>query len=110
MDEENENYIFAILNLLPINEKSANLFYENVRGIILENFESAELTVGHEDLVLLCVLTLLHPQLPAHIREQFSNIIKNGGHIFRFRTKILSVAEQFLALRLVSNLRKKIRK
>ena len=83
-------------------------FYESIRGIIKESLgrkgdyidwkqetleQDEEMTVTLEDLTLLYVLTLIHPQLPGHIRDKYG---KMGNRIMEYKAEILLEATQFL--------------
>ena len=60
----------------------------------LDNDE--QLTSSHEDLIFLNVMTLLHPKLPAYVREHYSDKIGENKTIMDFRTEILSKAKTYI--------------
>ena len=47
------------------------------------------LTASHEDLILLNVLSLLHPKLPEHVRQIYSDRIGPDKRIMDFHQEIL---------------------
>ena len=51
--------------------------YNILRGVLV--------SVAHEDLILLYVLTLLHPRLPHHIREK----VAPGPNIHQYKVRLL---------------------
>ena len=51
------------------------------------------MTVQHEDLVLLYVLTRLHPKLPEHIRDKFED---SDSEVQDLIVEILLAADSFL--------------
>ena len=82
-------------------------FYNQYRSIIMGNLskrgdviswknetmkEDEKLTPAHEDLILLNVLQLIHPKLPAYIREKYAHLIGQTKRLMDFKTEILSKA------------------
>lgn len=87
-------------------------FYDNYRSLILGTLgrtgdeikwknttltEDEELTPSHEDLILLNVLTLVHHQLPAFVKEQYGHKLGQSTRLMDFKTEILTNAEQYIA-------------
>ena len=87
-------------------------FYNSYRSMILGNLakrgdeikwkkttlESDEkLSPSHEDLILLNVLTLLHPKLPAYVKEQYGHKMGTTMRLMDFKTEILTKAKQYIA-------------
>ena len=65
--------MFSIVDLKFDNKMSATEIYSITRGILM--------TVQHEDLILLYVLTRLHPNLPKHISDIFKPRIIRDNQI-----------------------------
>ena len=87
-------------------------FYRYVRGIVVESLgkrgdyvdwkqetlaEDEEMTVTHEDTILLLVLSLLHPKLPPFIQSLYSDRIKGNRRIRDFLSEILRDADIYLS-------------
>merc|ERR1711860_65395 len=56
-----------------------------------------KLSPSHEDLILLNVLTLLHPKLPAYVKEQYGHKMGTTMRLMDFKTEILTKAKQYIA-------------
>ena len=87
-------------------------FYNNYRSLILGNLarrgdeikwkkinltEDEKLTPSHEDLILLNVLTLIHPKLPAYVKEHYGHKMGQTMRLMDFKTEILTKAKQYIA-------------
>ena len=85
--------------------------YNNYRSLIMSNMgktgdtiawqnktltEDEKLTPSHEDLIFLNVLHILHPKLPAYIKDQYAHKIGQSKRIMDFKTEILNKAKQFI--------------
>ena len=86
-------------------------FYNSYRSSILGNLakkndvilwksqtltEDEKITPSHEDLILLNVLTLLHPKLPAFVKEQYGHKMGQDKRLMDFKTEILTKAKQYI--------------
>ena len=106
-------HFFNILELTwdPTGQMTPIGFYNQYRSLIISNLgkkdshiqwknetlkEDERLTVSHEDLIFLNVLQLLHPKLPAYIREQYAHKIGQEKRLMDFKTEILSKAKQYI--------------
>jgi len=58
--------------------------------------QDEEMTVTLEDLSLLYVLTLIHPQLPVYIRDIFSRDMGRDKRLMDYKTEIFTIAQQFI--------------
>ena len=87
-------------------------FYNNYRSLILGNLakrgdeikwkktnltQDEKLSPSHEDLILLNVLTLIHPKLPAYIKEHYGHKLGQTMRLMDFKTEILTKAKQYIA-------------
>ena len=85
--------------------------YNNYRSLVMGNLgktgdkihwqnkvlsEDEKLTPSHEDLIFLNVLMLLHPKLPAYVKDQYAFKIGNTGRLMDFKTEILNKAKSFI--------------
>ena len=106
-------HFFHILDLTwdPVGNMTPIGFYNNYRSLIISNLgkkdsliqwknetlkEDERLTASHEDLIFLNVLQLLHPKLPAYIREQYAHKIGKEKRLMDFKTEILSKAKIYI--------------
>ncbi len=86
-------------------------FYNNYRSLIMGNLgkkgetikwqdstlaQDEKLTPSHEDLILLNVLFLLHPRLPAFVKENYSDKIGNNKRLMDYKTDILNKAKTYI--------------
>ena len=86
-------------------------FYNNYRSLIMGNLgkkgdkilwqdstlaQDEKLSPSHEDLILLNVLFLLHPRLPAFIKEHYSDKIGNQKRLMDYKTEILNKAKMYI--------------
>lgn len=87
-------------------------FYNQYRSMIIGNLakkderidwknetleEDEKLSPSHEDLILLNVLSLLHPKLPAYVRENYAHKMGQQKRLMDFKQEILSKAKQYIA-------------
>lgn len=87
-------------------------FYNQYRSMIIANLakkndviswknevlkEDEKLSPSYEDLVLLNVLHLIHPQLPAFVREQYAHKIADDKRLMDYKTEILTNAKRYIA-------------
>ena len=85
--------------------------YNNYRSMIMGNMgkvgdnvlwqnkiltEDEKLTPSHEDLIFLNVLTILHPKLPAYIKENYAHRMDQTKRLMDFKTEILTKAKQYI--------------
>ena len=106
-------FIFSILDFKFDCESSGSVlqFYEHIRGILKESLgrkgdyidwkqetleQDEEMTVTLEDLTLLYVLTLIHPQLPGNIRDKYGKQI--GKRIMDYKAEIFLEAMKFVSM------------
>ena len=106
-------HFFNILDLAwdPVGNMTPIGFYNQYRSLIISNLgkkdtliqwkndtlkEDERLTCSHEDLIFLNVLQLLHPKLPAYIREQYAHKIGKEKRLMDFKTEILSKAKIYI--------------
>ena len=107
-----EQGVFKILKCELSSNTDVLSFYETVRGIVVESLgkrgdyvdwkqetltEDEEMTVTHEDTILLLVLSLLHPKLPLFIKSSYSDRIKGKKRIKNLLPEILRDADIFLS-------------
>ena len=86
-------------------------FYNQYRSLIIGNLakkdskiewkneiltEDERLSPSHEDLILLNVLTLIHPKLPSYIREMYAHKIGKDKHLMDFKNEILTKSKHFI--------------
>ena len=86
-------------------------FYNNYRSLMMGNLgktgdniqwqsktltEDEKLSPTMEDLILLNVLSLLHPKLPAYVKELYAHKIGQSKRIMDFKSDILSKAKQYM--------------
>ena len=55
-----------------------------------------KLSPTQEDLILLNVLTLIHPKLPAYVKENYGHKIGTDKRLMDFKTEILTKAKQYI--------------
>ena len=80
--------MFIVLDLFCADRKlPAEDVYNIARGILV--------SVAHEDLILLYVLTLLHPKLPHHIRERCQ--VGRRQNILDLKAEIFKEADGFVS-------------
>ena len=106
-------HFFNLLDLTwdPTGQQSAIGFYNQYRSMVISNLakkstliewknetlkENESLTPSHEDMILLNVLGLLHPKLPAFIRENYSYKIGASKRLMDFKTEILTKCKQYI--------------
>ena len=106
-------HFFNIMDLqYDITEQTSCIgFYNQYRSMIMGNLakkdekiewknetltEDEKLSPSHEDLILLNVLTLLHPKLPGFIRENYAHKMGKDKRLMDFKTEILSKAKQYI--------------
>ena len=106
-------HYFNLLDLTwdPTGQQSAIGFYNQYRSMIISNLakkstyiewknesmkENETLTPSHEDLILLNVLGLLHPKLPAYVRENYSYKLGSTKRLMDFKTEILTKCKQYI--------------
>ena len=109
--QENSVDVFKMLDFEDSKCFDPISFYRNVRGIVVESLgkrgdyvdwkqetlaEDEEMTVTHEDTILLLVLSLLHPKLPSFIRDIYSDRLRGNKRILDYRTDIFKDANIFL--------------
>ena len=71
-------------------------FYSTLRGIFLRNLcHEEKLALSHEDFILFYALTMIHPDLPAFVREKYTDRLAQN-RIVDFKADILSDAASFL--------------
>ena len=85
--------------------------YNNYRSLVMGNLgktgdkihwqnknlsEDEKLTPSHEDLIFLNVLMLLHPKLPAYVKDQYAFKIGETKRLMDFKTEILNKAKSFI--------------
>ena len=107
-------HFFNILDLTwdPTGQTTPVGFYNSFRSIILGNLakknnviawksetlqKDEQMTPSHEDFILLHVLMLLHPKLPAYIREKYAHKMGQEKRLMDFKTEILTKARQFIS-------------
>ena len=56
-----------------------------------------EITVGHEDTIIVLVLALLHPELPLFVRDIYTEKILDNKRLMDFKDNILKDADLFLS-------------
>ena len=86
-------------------------FYNRYRSLVIGNLkpsgtrinwlrqnlqEDEKLLPSHEDLILLNVLNLLHPKLPAYIRTNYAHKIGKDSTLMDFKNEILGKAKDFI--------------
>lgn len=104
------------LNILDIKyDPTGNVtpigLYNNYRSLIMGNLgktgdtvqwqntvlvEDEKLSPTMEDLVLVNVLQLLHPKLPAYVKEAYCHKIGSSKRLMDFKSDILSKAKQYI--------------
>ena len=95
----------------PTAQTTPTGFYNSYRSAIIGNLakqgafikwknttlsEDEKLTPSHEDLILLNVLTLLHPKLPAYIKETYGHKLGKEHRLMDYKTEILTKAKQYI--------------
>ena len=107
-------HFLNILDLVwdPTGQTTPVGFYNNYRSLILGNLarrgdeikwknttltEDEKLSPSHEDLILLNVLTLIHPKLPAYVKEHYGHKMGQTMRLMDFKTEILTKAKQYIA-------------
>jgi len=94
-----DSYIFDILDISETAVRACPVsLYTELRGIFIRTLAKEErLSLSHEDLILLYVLNLLHPKLPAYIRTKYFNQIGRERKQFcGLKTEILGDAAAFI--------------
>ena len=56
-----------------------------------------EITVGHEDTIIVLVLALLHPELPLFVRDIYTEKILDNKRLMDFKDNIFKDADLFLS-------------
>ena len=70
------------------NKMSVKEIYNITRGIMM--------TVHKDDLLLLYVLTRLHPKLPEHISERYKHKMGKNNRIFSIKEEVFKEADEFI--------------
>lgn len=59
--------------------------------------EDEQLSPSHEDLILVNVLTLIHPLLPRYVKDKYGHKIGQTQRLMDFKTEILALAAQYIS-------------
>jgi len=59
--------------------------------------EDEKLSASHEDLIFLNVLQLIHPKLPAYVKQHYGHKIEAQKRLMDFKTEILTKARQYIS-------------
>ena len=83
-------------NIVVNETRDIHFFDEEIEVVENVLVEDEKLTPSHEDLILLNVLMLLHPKLPAYIKDKYSDKIGKQKRLMDFKTEILTKAKSFI--------------
>ena len=106
-------HFFNILDISwDVTEQTTPIgLYNQYRGMIIGNLAKKDdriewknetltsdekLTPSHEDLILMNVLQILHPKLPAYIKEHYAHKIGQQKRLMDYKTEILTKAKQYI--------------
>jgi len=96
--EDPGGYIFQLADYIEPEEKiSSENLYTKLHGIFIRQLRDGQkLAPSHEDLILFYTLTIIHPKLPAFIRDKYCSRIGTDKRILDFELEILRDAEEFV--------------